>query len=266
MVCYAPGTGTLAVIGFAIYVFWHKAILHFFSMAGTAMEITLLLGTGALVAVLLSWTARMIRRRQAQAGACTTCRFRCQEALKARPNVLINRVDRRVTPPAAARRAALTCHPAAPLVSRLLSRRARPAAPLVSRLLSRRARPAAPAAAPALRPASAATRPVAPALRPASAPAHAARSLRPASAPAHAAPSLRPASVPAAPRIPAPAAPRTPAPAFPATVPAREAWPLAPRRAVREPARPVETVPFDGYVLTPDGVDGRPAPAAEVAV
>ena len=133
MVCYAPGTGTLAVIGFAVYVFWHKAILHFFSMAGTAMEITLLLGTGALVAVLLSWTARMIRRRQAQAGACTTCRFRCQEALKARPNVLINRVDRRVTPPAAARHATLTCHPAAPLVS-----------PLVSRLLSRRARPAAP--------------------------------------------------------------------------------------------------------------------------
>ncbi len=242
MVCYAPGTGTLAVIGFAVYVFWHKAILHFFSMAGTAMEITLLLGTGALVAVLLSRTARMIRRRQAQAGACTTCRFRCQEALKARPNVLINRVDRRVTPPAAARRATLTCHPAAPLVS-----------PLVSRLLSRRARPAAPAAAPALRPASAATRPVAPALRPASAPAHAARS-------------LRPASVPAAPRIPAPAAPRNSAPAFRATVPAREPWPLAPRPAVREPARPVETVPFDGYVLTPDGVDGRPAPAAEVPV
>jgi hypothetical protein len=215
MVCYAPGTGTLAVIGFAVYVFWHKAILHFFSMAGTAMEITLLLGTGTLVAVLLIWTARMIRRRQAQAGACTTCRFRCQEALKARPNVLINRVDRRVTPPAAARRAALTCHPAAPLVS-----------PLVSRLLGRRARPAAPAAAPALRPAS---------------------------APAHAARSLRPASVPAA--------PRTPAPAYRATVPAREPWPLAPRRAVREPARPVETVPFDGYVLTPDGVDGRPAPA-----
>jgi hypothetical protein len=234
MVCYAPGTGTLAVIGLAIYVFWHKAILHFFSVAGTAMEMTLLLGTGALVAVLLIWTARMIRRRQAQAGACTTCRFRCQEALKARPNMLINWVDRRVTPPAVARRATLTCHPAAPLVS-----------PLVSRLLSRRARPAAPAAAPALRPASAATRPAAPALRPASVPAHAARSLRPASVPA---------------------APRTPAPTFRATVPAREPWPLAPRTAVPERARPVETVPFDGYVLTPDGVDGQPAPAAEVPV
>jgi hypothetical protein len=235
MVCYAPGTGTLAVIGFAVYVFWHKAILHFFSMAGTAMEITLLLGTGALVAVLLIWTARMIRRRQAQAGACTTCRFRCQEALKARPNVLINRVDRRVTPPAAARRAALTCHPAAPLLNPLLSRRSRPAVP---------------GATPALRPASAAG-PGAPALRPAS-------------APAHAAPALRPASASAAPRTSTPAAPRTPVPAFRTTVPAREPWPLAPRPAVREPARPVETVPFDGYILTPDGVDGHPTPAAEV--
>ena len=252
MVCYAPGTGTLAVIGFAIYVFWHKAILHFFSMAGTAMEVTLLLCAGALVAVLLIWTARMIRRRQAQAGACTTCRFRCQEALKARPNVLINRVDRRVTPPAAARRAALTCHPAAPLVS-----------PLVSRLLSRRVRPgtpAAPAAAPALRPASAPA-PAAPALRPASVPARAAdpppglRSRRAAD------PSPRRAADPS-PRRAADPSP----PTFRATVPAREPWPLAPRPAVPEPARPVETVPFDGYVLTPDGVDGQPAPAAEVPV
>ena len=250
MVCYAPGTGTLAVIGFAVYVFWHKAILHFFSMAGTAMEITLLLGTGALVAVLLIWTARMIRRRQAQAGACTTCRFRCQEALKARPNVLINRVDRRVTPPAAARRAALTCHPAAPLVS-----------PLVSPLLSRRARPAAPAP-PAPRrhpgPPPGLRRP--PLLRPPPRP-----SARPPSRCATPAPA---AAVPA-PAAADPGSRRAADPsarAFRATVPAREPWPLAPRTAVRERARPVETVPFDGYVLTPDGVDGRPAPAAEVPV
>ncbi len=117
MVCYAPGTGTLAVIGFAVYVVWHKAILHFFSMAGTTMGITLLLGAAALAAFVLIWTARVIRRRRAQAGACTTCRFRCQEALKARPNLLVNRVDRPVTPPAVARRAALTCHPAGPLLS-----------------------------------------------------------------------------------------------------------------------------------------------------
>ncbi len=225
MVCYAPGTGTLAVIGFAVYLVWHKAILHFFSMAGTTMEIILLLGAAALAAFALVWAARMIRRRRAQAGACTTCRFRCQEALKARPNLLVNRVDRRVTPPAVARRAALTCHPAAPL----LSPRLRP-------LLSRRARPAlaAPAASPAPR-----------------------RAPQPAPA------MSRPASAAARPAVPAGASPAAPQPPAvpPAAVPARQPWPLAPRPVVREPARPVETVPFDGYVLTPDGVAGQPAPA-----
>ncbi len=249
MVCYAPGTGTLAVIGFAVYLIWHKAILRFVSMAGTTIEIILLLGAAALAAFVLVWTARMIRRRRAQAGACTTCRFRCQEALKGRPNLLVNRVDRRVTPPAVARRAALTCHPAAPLLSPLLGRLLSPAVPL----LSRRAYPAlaAPAASPAPRPAP---QPAPGMSRPASA---AARPAVPAGA-------STPAPTPSPSPAPAPAAPPRPAPAH-AAVPARQPWPLAPRPVVREPARPVETVPFDGYVLTPDGVDGQPAPAPAAA-
>ncbi len=116
MVCYVPGTGTLAVLGFAVYLVWHRAIMHFFSMVGLAMEVTLLLSTEVAVAIFLIWTARMIRRRRAAAGACTTCRFRCQEALAPRPNFFVNRVDRRVSPPPPVRRPALTCHPAAPIL------------------------------------------------------------------------------------------------------------------------------------------------------
>ncbi len=119
MVCYVPGTGTLAVLGFAVYLVWHRAIMHFLSMVGMAMEITLLLSTEVAVAVFLIWTARMIRRRRAAAGACTTCRFRCQEALAARPNFFVNRVDRRVSPPPPARQPARTCHPAAPTLPSL---------------------------------------------------------------------------------------------------------------------------------------------------
>jgi hypothetical protein len=119
MVCYLPGTGTLAVIGFAVYLVWHKAILHFLSVVGLGAEIALLLGAEAAVAVALIWTARMIRRRRAQAGACTTCRFRCQEALRGRPNLLVNRVDRRTAPAAPLRPAARTCHPAAPVFATL---------------------------------------------------------------------------------------------------------------------------------------------------
>jgi hypothetical protein len=219
MVCYLPGTGTLAAIGFAIYVFWHQAILHFFVLVGLAAEVALLLGTSAAVAIALIWTARMIRRRRAQAGACTTCRFRCQEALQGRPNLLVNRVDRRTAPAAPIRPVTRTCHPAAPLLPALR----RPSRPV-----------------PAFRPS--------PASRPA--PASASR-LSPAS---------RPSPVPR----PAPVSPPVPVPAPRPAVPAAERWPLAPRPtpATQVPS-PVETVAFDGYVLTPDGVDSEPAPATE---
>ena len=119
MVCYLPGTGTLAVVGFAVYLIWHQAIMHLLGLVGTATEIALLLGAAAALAIALIWTARMIRRRRAQAGACTTCRFRCQQALQARPNLLVNRVDRRALPPAPARLVSRTCHPAAPLLGML---------------------------------------------------------------------------------------------------------------------------------------------------
>ena len=149
MVCYLPGTGTFAVIGLAVYIIWHNAITHFLGVVGTATEIALVFGAEATVAIALIWTARVIRRRRAQAGACTACRFRCQEALQGRPNLLVNRVDRRITPPAPARPAALTCHPAAPP----LGRRARPPArpppaprprPYPSPLRRPRVRPPAP--------------------------------------------------------------------------------------------------------------------------
>ena len=148
MVCYLPGTGTLAVVGFAVYLIWHRAIMHFLGLVGTATEIALLLGAAAAVAIALIWTARMIRRRRAQAGACTTCRFRCQQALQARPNLLVNRVDRRALPPAPARPVTRTCHPAAPLLGVLrpsgrpafTSSRSAPPAPVPS-TASRPARP-----------------------------------------------------------------------------------------------------------------------------
>ncbi len=250
MVCYLPRTGTFAVIGFAVYLVWHKAIMHVLGMVGTATEIALLLGAEVAVAIVLIRTGRMIRRRRAQAGACTTCRFRCQEALQSRPNLLVNRVDRRITPPPPARPVVRTCHPAAPILGR-------PRTPARPAFDSRPAAAFQPApAAPVSRPAPAPG--PAPASRPAAAfqPASAAPVSRP--APDHAS---RPAAAAQAPR-PFPAARRTPAtPRH--IVPARKHWPLASRPVTCEPVTSVEAVPFDGYVLTPDGVDAEPAPAAE---
>jgi hypothetical protein len=122
MVCYAPSTGTLALVGVGIYILWHKTIGHLLGLFGTVLEIVFILGAEVGVAIFLVWLTRSIRRRRAQSGACTTCRFRCQQALSARPNLLVNVVDRRVPVPA---RAALTGHPAAPLAPARLTAAAR---------------------------------------------------------------------------------------------------------------------------------------------
>ena len=127
MVCYAPSTGTLAALGIGIYVLWHKAIGHMLGLFGTVMEIALILSVEVAAAIALVWLTRQIRRRRAAGGACTTCRFRCQQALATRPNLLVNVVDRRIPVP---ERPALSCHPAAPL----LPARLRTASPLPARL------------------------------------------------------------------------------------------------------------------------------------
>ena len=63
------------------------------------LEIALILSVEVVSAIALVWLTRQIRRRRAAAGACTTCRFRCQQALARRPNLLVNRVDRRIPAP-----------------------------------------------------------------------------------------------------------------------------------------------------------------------
>ena len=255
MACYVPGTGTLAVLGFAVYLVWHRAIMHFLSMVGMAMEVTLLLSTEVAVAIFLIWTARMIRRRRAAAGACTTCRFRCQEAMAPRPNFFVNRVDRRVSPPPPVRRPALTCHPAAPILPSLPSLPC-PSGPAAARRAgmrpSRRLSPhpaSARAALPGRRlvPVLSWRRPSLPSWRRApllnwrrtpllnwqGIPLHGSR---------HAL--TRPAVAPLA-----PGAPARPGPAAAAA----DQWSLTPG----------ETVTFDGYVLTPDGVDAPPDPVRD---
>ncbi len=245
MVCYAPSTGTLAAIGVGIYVLWHRTIGHLLGLFGAVLEIALILSVEVVSAIALVWLTRQIRRRRAAAGACTTCRFRCQQALARRPNLLVNRVDRRIPAPA---RPALTCHPAAPL----LPARAAAVLPAAHRAglaaTARRLRPALQLSCPAALADSAraaAATPVAVAARAQLPRGHgAARFMGPVPAPfsvrgpVHAPVSTRP---PSATRISSP----TPVPAAaPASAP--------------EP----EAVDIDGCVLTPDGVDLAGSPLA----
>jgi hypothetical protein len=117
VVCFLPGTGTLAIIAFSAYLIWHKAIGHFLAIAGAVAGPLLVAGAAAAAAGLVIWTARVIRRRRARAGACTTCRLRCQQSLPGHRHLLVNRVDRRLAAPARvapgpARRPAPTRRPA----------------------------------------------------------------------------------------------------------------------------------------------------------
>jgi hypothetical protein len=85
MACYFPGTATLAGIGLVLYALWHKTIMHVLSIVGLVLEITLITVTAAGAVAAVAWTARVIRRRRAAAGACTTCERPCQLALSVTP-------------------------------------------------------------------------------------------------------------------------------------------------------------------------------------
>jgi hypothetical protein len=225
MVCYAPGTGTLAVIGVGIYVLWHRTIGHFFGLFGTVLEIALILVVEVGSAIALVWLSRQIRRRRAASGACTTCRFRCQQALAARPHRLVNVVDRRVQAP---ERAALTCHPAAPLLPAPVTSTARRLTPALQRL--RPARHPRRVSSPRV-PIMAASRAQLPRGH------GAARFMGP---------------VPALFAVRGPVHAPHPSP-LPSTT--RVSFPRP------APAEPRESVDVDGYVITPDGVDAAGTPA-----
>lgn len=81
MVCYGPRVGTIAVAGAVGYVFLHRVIGQILHIAGLVLEVALITCVAAAAAVLLAWTVRTVQRRRAAAGACTTCRFRCQQPL-----------------------------------------------------------------------------------------------------------------------------------------------------------------------------------------
>ena len=81
MVCYGPRIGTIAVVSAVVYVLLHRVIGRILHIAGLVLEIALITGLAAAAAVLVIWTVRAVQRRRAAAGACTTCRFRCQQSL-----------------------------------------------------------------------------------------------------------------------------------------------------------------------------------------
>jgi hypothetical protein len=85
MVCYGPRVTTIAVAGAVVYVLLHRVIGRILHIAGLVMEVALIVCLAAAAAALLAWTVRSVQRRRAAAGACSTCRFRCQQPVTLHP-------------------------------------------------------------------------------------------------------------------------------------------------------------------------------------
>src|SRR5215472_8545281 len=81
MVCYGPRIGTIAVVGAVVYMLLHRVIGTILHIAALVLQIALITCVVAAAAALVIWTVRRVQRRRAAAGACTTCRFRCQQSL-----------------------------------------------------------------------------------------------------------------------------------------------------------------------------------------
>jgi len=97
MVCYGPRLSTVVLACAAAYALLHQVIGHILHIAGLVMQAVLIIGVAAAAAVLLTRTVRGIQRRRAAAGACTTCRFRCQQPLDLRPRPRVIGVGDRQT-------------------------------------------------------------------------------------------------------------------------------------------------------------------------
>jgi len=95
MVCYGPRVGTIALACAAAYALFHRVIGHILHIAGLVIQITLITCATAAAVALLAWAVRAIQRRRAAAGACTTCRFRCQQPLDLRPQPRVARAGHR---------------------------------------------------------------------------------------------------------------------------------------------------------------------------
>jgi hypothetical protein len=81
MRCYAPRNITLTVIVIFLYLASRGTASHYLGMVRLAAEGAGLAGVavGATAAAVVG--GRATRRRRAAAGACTTCRFKCQQAM-----------------------------------------------------------------------------------------------------------------------------------------------------------------------------------------
>lgn len=130
MVCYARRAAWIAMLGIVVLVMLGADQTHLFNVVGLLVTLLIVLGGAATGAGLTVLALRSVQRKRAAAGACVTCRFRCQHAMVPTQRMwLISTADRPVprekvfvpTPRIPARDHAGPSWPERPLISTVRS-------------------------------------------------------------------------------------------------------------------------------------------------
>jgi hypothetical protein len=101
MVCYARRATWIAILGIIVLVMLGADQTHLFDVVGLLVTLAIVFGGAVTGAGLTVLALRSVQHRRAAAGACVTCRFRCQHAMIAAPQRmrLISSVDRGAAEP-----------------------------------------------------------------------------------------------------------------------------------------------------------------------
>ena len=81
MVCYARRAAWIAILGIVVLVMLGADETHLFNVVGLLLTFAIVLGGAAAGAGLSVLALRSVQRKRAAAGACVTCRFRCEHAM-----------------------------------------------------------------------------------------------------------------------------------------------------------------------------------------
>ncbi len=81
MVCYARPAASLAVMVIVAWLVIGKPLSHFLDTAAVVAAVAAATGIAAVAAALVFAAFLSTRRRQAAAGGCVNCQFRCQHAM-----------------------------------------------------------------------------------------------------------------------------------------------------------------------------------------
>ena len=102
MVCYARPASRMAALLLVVFLVFGRSAAHFLDATALLVAIAVAVGGAAVAAAVAFVLFRAVQRRQAAAGGCVSCQFRCQHAMTgpSRRLWLVTAADRHEAGPA----------------------------------------------------------------------------------------------------------------------------------------------------------------------